>query len=633
MMIATLLALLLTSSVIWLGINRPDTFTTALHRLYLLDQNQWPRDCHVELIGVKVKYDEPVTGIPEMNSTRSFFQGSVNIAKAANVSVLVRAEMPGNDNSNRRLPRLCEFIYRSSDGQRGRLPMNKVGGTQNGFQSFALDGDILERITGTIRFYVRGDDHTIGPYEIVAVSPPVVVKSEIDCEFPAYLVDVESSRFTAREIPYSPGLKLPNGTKARLEVQLDSPVEGAYIVDAENQLIKPAEWQDQTCWIALGEIEELIKFGIVIKSQGVFTPSPLRFRIDAEQDQPPQITSRLRGIGSAVTPEARIPVMANIIDKHGIQRTWIELQTPMTDSIQIDQARKQGTVETEIDLRQLRISGAIPSDLPTQPDGIIQLTFLAKDYFDLDGGENVGTGMQHPLDVVTADKLLRILERDETDQRFRLEQIYKEMTDTRSYISRAINARSNLQAGYEPGDEDTLIQPESNSIEDWDLRQLFLQRALLQSRKSTQEIEGVAFSFDHIRLQLINNRIDAEDRKRRLQQDVAEPLKSIVAGSMPVLEQLLIDADILYQHLTNSRNNDEETRLRLLRVEEVTSESLTAVDSILSEIQSVLDSLLKFETQNELLDLVRRMLDEQESLRQRTEALRNREAFNDIFDK
>ena len=231
---------------------------------------------------------------------------------------------------------------------------------------------------------------------------------------------------------------------------------------------------------------------------------------------------------------------------------------------------------------------------------------------------------------------MRMLERDEADQRFRLEQINREMTEARGYIARARNARQNSTSGFEPGDEsveeDTRV---SEAVEDWDLRQLFLQRAVLQTRKSMQEVEGVAFTFDHIRLQLINNRIDAEDRKKRLEEDVAEPLKRIASESMPTLELALKEADEVLRSLADPAKSDNATSglEKVALAEERTLLALAEADSVLAEIQDVLNSLLKFETQNELLDLVRNLLEEQQALQKRTDAIRNQEAFDDIFEK
>ena len=61
----------------------------------------------------------------------------------------------------------------------------------------------------------------------------------------------------------------------------------------------------------------------------------------------------------------------------------------------------------------------------------------------------------------------------------------------------------------------------------WSVRLLRAQQALVQSQKSAQETLGTASGFRDIRAELINNRVDTEDRKQRLQQQLAEPLERI----------------------------------------------------------------------------------------------------------
>jgi hypothetical protein len=641
LLLTSLAALLLTTSVSWFAIARQPAFTTALRRLYLLDATRWPRECHIQLVGVRVRYEEPVAGIPEMNQPRAFADDEVTVALAADISLLIRAEMPDPSRPDRRLPGICEFIYRTADGQRGRLPFSKIGGARDGYQAWSVAGDVLERVAGDIRFYVRGGDHTIGPFRIRAIDPPVVTGMFLDCDFPDYLVDPQSSRFTARRVAYTPGMQLPVGTTARLLVETDAAVQQGYVLDAAGGVTGTADRQEQAIAVRLDELQETVEFGLVIRShENVFSPRPLKFRIAAEEDKPPQITSSLPGIGTAVTPDARIPVSAEITDKHGVERTWIELETPLTGTIDVTQPATEGSLQAAVDLRQMRITGDIPDDLPTEPASEIALTVVAKDHFDLRGGENIGVGSRHPLELVTADRLLRLLERAEAEQRFRLEQIYQEMSEARGYIGRARTARNasgtgpQSPAGLEPEDQLPATEAATISPEDWDLRQLFVQRALLQVRKSQQEIEGVAFTFDHIRQQLVNNRIDAEDRKLRLQQDVALPLKQVAGDSLPALEKRLLDSELVLQKLIDPASRQATSPGELpARAEAATLQALTEADRVLSEIQDILNSLLKFETQNELLDLVRRMLEQQQALQKRTSALRNREAFDDIFNQ
>lgn len=635
LLIWSVAALVLTGSVAWFAATRYESFSIAFRRLYMLDENQWPRDCHVQLVGVKVRHELPVDEIDEMNATIPFDDKVAFVGKGSRLVLLVKAEMPANDRKNRRLPRLCEFTYRTASGKTGRLPMSKVGGARDGFQSYALDQEVLDGIVEDLTFHVRGDDHRIGPFQIRAVPAPILVRRIVDCVFPDYLVDEASSRYTPRQVDITSGIRLPVGTLARVQVDSDRPLRRIYVLNSDNQVVGKVDGDGNDRFqVADYRVAEPVEYGLVIQeSNGVFSDSIHRIRIGAETDKPPQITSRLKGIGVAVTPEARIPVVADIRDKHGLQRTWLELQTPLTDTLTLDQQPEGETLECEIDLRQLRIGGKIPSDLPAESNSEIVVTVVAKDEFDLDGDENIGVGSAHPLEIVTADRLLRILEREEADQRFRLEQIFREMTDARNYIDRARSARAQFGAGFEPGDE--AVQPTPDSLaEDRDLRHLFLQRAILQNQKSIQEVAGVAFTFEHIRMQLINNRIDAEDRKLRLKNEVATPLRLISSEAMPALEQLLVEADAVFRQMTESADVTQEATTTLDHaVDELVLQSLAAIDEVLENLQRVLDSLLKFETQNELLDLVRNMLDEQKALQERTEALRNREAFDDIFNK
>ena len=134
----TQIAILLTVSSIGFASLQQSAFFTALRRVYLLDHSQWPRLCHLEMMGIKVKYPEVITGIPGMNETRGFTNLQQSVARNASVSLLIRAELPRINNEQRRLPRLCEFLVRTADGQRGRLPMSKVGGTSDGFQNYSF---------------------------------------------------------------------------------------------------------------------------------------------------------------------------------------------------------------------------------------------------------------------------------------------------------------------------------------------------------------------------------------------------------------------------------------------------------------------------------------------------------------
>ena len=55
-------------------------------------------------------------------------------------------------------------------------------------------------------------------------------------------------------------------------------------------------------------------------------------------------------------------------------------------------------------------------------------------------------------------------------------------------------------------------------------------------------------------------------------------------------------------------------------------------DQVLVELNEVLNLLIKHETQNELLDIVRQMIEKQEELKERTKKERQKKAFEGLLD-
>ncbi len=640
LLIVSVAAALLMISVGWLVASYPDTFATSLRRLYLADQNPWPRQCQVEIVGIKIKHELPVEILPEMDSVLPLRSGRVIVGQASDVMLMVRAAAPSVQHPQRQLPRSCEFRYWTDDGGRGVLPMNKMGGPRDGYQMFTLEGQVLNGILSNINFYVRGGDHRIGPFQITTVPNPVVVQTELDCEFPSYMIDRESMRWTPRTVDWRNGTKLPLGTRVNVRCHANRKLQFVYILDEDGQLeerldLTTVEQTDEATFQFCYPIENLnqpVRVSYWLQaSDGVLSQRPHVVSIGMIQDEPPTVDARLSGIGSAVTPSVRIPFYGQILDDYGVAEARAEIRLPNDLSLSVDcELDAHGDLNGVVDFLELRREDQQPIDLPTTADSQIHVTVMARDHFDLDPERpngQVGLGDRYVLDVVTPDRLLRILERLEASQRRRLEQIQTEMTEVRQFLTRSHSGQDEM-IGYEPGDAKPLQHdPAQSARADLDLAQLFVQRALLQTQKSMHEVLGVAAAFSDIRLQLINNRVDSEDRKARLEQSVVDPLEQIGNQSLPQLESLLLDQDARFE----SVKGDRSTAL-LDEIENYAQEAIAQTDVVLLQIQQVLDSLQKFETQNELLDLVRRMIEDQQQLLQRTKAERNRQAFEGLLN-
>jgi hypothetical protein len=145
----------------------------------------------------------------------------------------------------------------------------------------------------------------------------------------------------------------------------------------------------------------------------------------------------------------------------------------------------------------------------------------------------------------------------------------------------------------------------------WALRLLRSQRAIFQSQKSAQETLGIAASFEDIRAELINNRVETEDRKERLQNKIADPLNQIGQTLFPELETRLatlvgaMDKNI--DALAATSKEDADTVAHA-------DAALEQANVVLLAMHDVLDNMLDLESFNELLDLVRGIIHDQERM-------------------
>ena len=145
---------------------------------------------------------------------------------------------------------------------------------------------------------------------------------------------------------------------------------------------------------------------------------------------------------------------------------------------------------------------------------------------------------------------------------------------------------------------------------------LRVQRALTNCRKNAQETLGVAEAIDDIRMQLVNNRIDTEELKERLQSGIADPLKKIGGEMFPELERRL---DTLQTGL-------EDAKL----APQARDKAKTQADAVLLSMQHVLDRMIELQDYNEMVEMLRDIIKMQDQLRQQTEQ-RNKQKFRDLL--
>ncbi|HEV7282384.1 MAG TPA: hypothetical protein VGN57_19435 [Pirellulaceae bacterium] len=180
-----------------------------------------------------------------------------------------------------------------------------------------------------------------------------------------------------------------------------------------------------------------------------------------------------------------------------------------------------------------------------------------------------------------------------------------------------VPAAGAMNLGAEPGDAEAELGDTSEERLRT-LRHLRVQQAVLQSQKSAGETLGTAYAFRQIREQIVNNRIDSEDRKARLENEIAVPLERVGEELFPTFEQSLAELD---QALDGADRGVPQADV-----------AIAELDRTILELDAVLQKLIKFETYNELLDIVRSILDDQKSVLERTQKERENEAFDSLLE-
>ena len=643
------LALVLVGAVFGLYATRTDAFMLGINRLYALGDEPWPRQSRIEVVGITVPRlaEDGFSTVP--GPIQTFDQGKLKVARGAQPTLIVQA-----DGGADYVPEFCVIQYRTGDGDRGRVNMTRVGRIRDGYQRYTFDDKPLQGLLNNLTFDIIGFDHRIGSYTIEVVDSPMLVGAEVECRFPNYLVDETRSQWLPRIEPLTLGTRLPMGTEITLKVQANKPLREVQVRRGNpGEVLSLGSSEIGTgvdrFSLPLGTLTADLPLEIVfLDTDGVTSERPHRLLVGVIEDQAPRAEISLKGVGSAVTPDVRIPLAGKVTDDYAVDSAWIDLSVNDGDGQPVPlMVQPAGEVSAAVDFRELRDQ----NKLTLQPSDQLHVTVRAKDKYNLDGDPHEGASDHFQLDVVTPGELLSRLEARELGLRQRFEQIIEELKQTRDALLRvrtegpdSAAARPDLEtptneaaaaeaaepptAGEQENAGDTVVDDAAtakrNKLERiWSLRLLRAQRALLQSQKSAQEALGVADSFADIRAELENNRVDTEDRKERLQVKIADPLRATVTEQFPVWDKQL---EQLVAQLNSRSGTDPAIEApELLKQAEA---SLQQADRILLALDAILQNMLDLESYNELLDIVRGLIEDQERVLNETKKQQKKQVLD-----
>ncbi|SMP40511.1 hypothetical protein SAMN06265222_101458 [Neorhodopirellula lusitana] len=639
----------LLTAVLVLAVASPKTFGRAISRLTLFSDSPWPRRAALEMVGVEVPVISASQDDEGATELVPFEHQVLRLARGSNSTLRIRAA--GEDHGHQ-IPDLCTVTYIDDDGTRGQSNLRRVGRLVDGYQSFVLDGPPLTSLARSLSLTIRGLDDRLRDFRIEAIDPPAIATMQMQVRYPNYLrvfdVSPDSSTVTNQDAPafdqelsYQAGVRIREGSNLTLvgtssvplgevdvfisSLEASSGSEANPNTQGERTLPAAIAADALSFTLSLNDLREATSVRIVPRDQtGISAQAAYRYFIGVVRDQVPETSMRLSGIGSSITPIAKLPIEATATDDYGVESMQVEMRVrpqpdenatqKATDASPTDsdiephvvtpQRDREGIAKLAIDLRELT-DQAIFKEL--KPGDSVTINTTAKDRFDL-GSPHVTHGELIRLQVVTPEQLLATLERRELEFRSRLEQSIDETRRLRQSLTGVNREASELKTG----DEDKL-----RSLQRLQLR---VRQAELQAAKTTDELAGIVSGIDDLLLEMLNNRIDSVDRRERLQQGVRDPLSKVVTEPLPVLRHQITELERTI--ITETSQPDQ--------INKAVEAAVATNDQILLQLSAVLEKMLDLESFNEILDLMRGLIQDQESLLEETEDAQQKRVL-DLF--
>ncbi len=304
-------------------------------------------------------------------------------------------------------------------------------------------------------------------------------------------------------------------------------------------------------------------------ADGIASITPARFTINGIVDQPPNVATALRGIGSSITRKARIPISGTLSDDYGVISARFdyriddgqvlmprEFQAPPAGAREFELRRSENEPFERFDVlpldlaigRKLTLSvSALDGCTVTEVKRATPVRVQAKSEAGAEAAETApvqtnselpahrANGLKYVFTIVSEEELLSMLYGREINIRKRFEQIIVELKQ----------ARQELKVQREKADEAAKLKKEGSRPDAEPLTVLTqglaacADRSLHAIRKNAVETAGVETSFVDIREELVNNAADTPIMLERLDNRIIASLRKINENSFPSTDSAL----------------------------------------------------------------------------------------------
>lgn len=590
---AVVAGLVLSVSVLAFAKLAPDQFDVYVKRNLLLDETvAWPKRVWLTVVAPEVLKEEKL----------------VKVANGDDLEVVVNAELNRDRFPDAEYPKFMTISYRSAAGGRNVETMDLQGEADESGQNYKYT--FRSMLKDTYTFSVYGGDGYLGGLTVQVVDSPSTSNMALRCRYPAYMGR------TPATIPVSGAMRIPFGTDVTLTAESKkqlTKVDVRFEQEKGRHVSRTARLDPDGHGFSIDFKMDAPQniFLTLHDTDGIKSREPERVAIALVEDEVPQLALLTRGIGTAITPQARVPFVGKITDDYGLQKTWFEYVIEGEDS------KIKATEQAPLERPEMEMDEAFDvRDLALEPKQKLTLQVKAEDGYPLgpEGEPQVGATERFFFEIVTVDELRAMLELRELNLRQRFEAIIEEVIEARTAVDQATSPtpekpENEPADGEETAADDAEEQPpqQDGSV----VRLLKVQRAWQNSRKNANETAGVGEAFEDIVLELVNNRIETRELVGRLKDDIAYPLRKIAEERFPALEERL---DQLQE--TMKEGNDFEV---------ARTQTLEQYDLLLTDMRDVLAKMLELEDFNEAVALLREIIKRNEEIKKLTEEERKKQ--------
>ena len=488
-----LLAGLLLTGGLAVGIGQTEFLSTWFNRNVLLLDDQWPQGTYLEIAGVR---DGKLVVSRGADHRQLVLVTEASTVK--DVSVSLEVENPGG---------------------RSILPMKPTG---------KLDGReylfTFHNVSSPFRFRASGGDAVTDWVTVELVEPPSISQMELTVDLPQYTGQTEPQRLEG----IGPHAVL-DGSRLNVAIETNKPLSEAVLrIGDERVSLTPGDSPTKFS-IRLPQSGQLkggdYQFELT-DSTGVPGNRKSKFKVTIADDKSPQVRASLLGISGLVVPRALIPTAYQAVDEYGITRVafdchWKigedEQQQEKSEQVLIATAGRPGVLQEPT--ASLDADGVLELEkLKVEPGTSFRFSLIAADNYP--DPPNVGRSQEFLLRVVTPEELRADLLRREIEQREAFDQAYQKQLALATELE-AIGLRK---------------RPADVTIEDFhNQREADLITAVREQKSVGTAIARIADRFEDFLVEVKNNRLDeaeneiAPDQRieKRFDEKIIQPIRQL----------------------------------------------------------------------------------------------------------